>query len=224
MDLQHWFLPLWFPWRGLTRATYILCIELPRPGRVSVGNRTRDLLHCRRTLYAKSHSNGVIDCYLEPQLVLLQLPPSRDVASSWLGILAEFDSDADIFYRTCGGPNSERRSKVLKPLLHAREQGARTSEPRENRITLGSPLCRGLTRATYILCIEHPRPKRLSRESNPGPPALQANTLCKEPFERRYWLLFGTLPCTTTPRDKDREKAQVWQDWSQSATVYVHSS
>ncbi len=26
---------------------------------------------------------------------------------------------------------------------------------------------------------------RLSRESNPGPPALQANTLCKEPFERR---------------------------------------
>jgi hypothetical protein len=27
---------------------------------------------------------------------------------------------------------------------------------------------------------------RRSRESNPGPPALQANTLCKEPFERRY--------------------------------------
>ncbi len=26
---------------------------------------------------------------------------------------------------------------------------------------------------------------RLSRESNPGPPALQANTLCKEPLERR---------------------------------------
>ncbi len=39
---------------------------------VSVGNRTRDLLHCRRTLYAKSHSNGVIDYYSEPRLVLLQ--------------------------------------------------------------------------------------------------------------------------------------------------------
>ncbi len=63
-------------------------------------------------------------------------------------------------------------------------EGARRSNFRaaENCITSGSPLCRGLTRATYILCIEHPRPKR---ESNPGPPALQANTLCKEPFERR---------------------------------------
>ncbi len=38
--------------------------------------------------------------------------------------------------------------------------------------------------ATYILCIEHPRPMHLSRESNPGPLALQANTLCNEPFER----------------------------------------
>jgi hypothetical protein len=46
--------------------------------------------------------------------------------------------------------------------------------------------CRGLTRATYILCVEHPRPMRLSRESNPEPPALQANALCKEPFEWRY--------------------------------------
>jgi hypothetical protein len=39
---------------------------------VSVGNQTRDLLHCRRTLYAKSHWNGVIDWYSEPRLVLLQ--------------------------------------------------------------------------------------------------------------------------------------------------------
>ncbi len=39
---------------------------------VADGNRTRDLLHCRRTLYAKSHSNGVIDCHSEPLLVLLQ--------------------------------------------------------------------------------------------------------------------------------------------------------
>jgi hypothetical protein len=35
---------------------------------VADGNRTRDLLHCRRTLYAKSHLNGVIDCHsgIEP--------------------------------------------------------------------------------------------------------------------------------------------------------------
>jgi hypothetical protein len=39
--------------------------------------------------------------------------------------------------------------------------------------------CRGLTKAIYILCIEHLRMLRLSGESNPGPPALQANTLCK---------------------------------------------
>jgi hypothetical protein len=40
---------------------------------VADGNRTRDLLHCRRTLCAKSHSNGVIDCHSEPLLVLLQV-------------------------------------------------------------------------------------------------------------------------------------------------------
>jgi hypothetical protein len=39
---------------------------------------------------------------------------------------------------------------------------------------------RGLTRATYILCIEHLRMLHLSGESNPGPPALQAYTLCIE--------------------------------------------
>ncbi len=91
--------------------------------------------------------------------------------------MAESDSHAYIFDGMRGGPNSERGSNALEPLLRARKQGTRTSEPRENCITSGSPLCRGLTRATYILCIEHPRPKRLSRESNPGPPALQANTL-----------------------------------------------
>ncbi len=39
---------------------------------ISVGNRTQDLLHCRRTLYAKSRSNSVINWYSEPQLLLLQ--------------------------------------------------------------------------------------------------------------------------------------------------------
>jgi hypothetical protein len=42
-------------------------------------------------------------------------PPSRDVASSLLGIAADFDSDADIFDRTHGGPNSTRGSKALEP-------------------------------------------------------------------------------------------------------------
>ena len=38
---------------------------------VAAGNRTRDLLHCRRTLYAKSHSNGVTKHYLGTSFVLL---------------------------------------------------------------------------------------------------------------------------------------------------------
>ncbi len=46
--------------------------------------------------------------------------------------------------------------------------------------------CRGMARALYILCIEHLRLMRLSRESNQGPPALHANTLFKAPVERHY--------------------------------------
>jgi hypothetical protein len=57
---------------------------------------------------------------------------------------------------------------------------------RENWITSGSSLWRSLTRATYMLCIEHPILMRLSWELNPGLPTLQANTLCKEPFEQLY--------------------------------------
>jgi hypothetical protein len=62
--------------------------------------------------------------------------------------------------------------------------------------------CRGLTRAIYILCIEHLRMLRLSGESNPGPPALQANTLCKEPFEWRIGLPFGISACAATAPPK----------------------
>ncbi len=80
--------------------------------------------------------------------------------------MAELDSDADIFDRMRGGLNSERGSEALEPLLHAREQGTRTSEPRENCITPGSPLCRDLTRATYILCTEHPRPNGIIKDSD----------------------------------------------------------
>ena len=42
---------------------------------VADGNRTQDFLHCRRTLFAKSHSNGVTKHYLVTSFVLLQLPP-----------------------------------------------------------------------------------------------------------------------------------------------------
>jgi hypothetical protein len=35
--------------------------------------------------------------------------------------------------------------------------------------------------ATYILCIEHRDTPHLRQ--TPGPPVLQANTICKEPFE-----------------------------------------
>jgi hypothetical protein len=58
--------------------------------------------------------------------------------------------------------------------------------------------CRGLTRAIYILSIEHLRMLCLSRESNPGPPALQASTLWKEPFERLYLVAIRDLTCVAT--------------------------
>ncbi len=37
-----------------------------------------------------------------------------------------------------------------------------------------------------------------SKGIGPRPTALPVNPLCKEPFERRYWLLFGTSAYTTT--------------------------
>jgi hypothetical protein len=39
---------------------------------------------------------------------------------------------------------------------------------------------------------------RLIQESSSKPPALQANTLCKEPFEQRNYQLFGTSACPTS--------------------------
>ena len=63
---------------------------------VADGNRTRDLLHCRRTLYAKSHSNGVINCHSEPLLVLLQLPHKPRCRK--LGIVADtYDTQTRIY-------------------------------------------------------------------------------------------------------------------------------
>jgi hypothetical protein len=79
----------------------------------------------------------------------------------------------------------------------------------ELRITSGSPLCRGLTRAIYI---ERLRILRFSGESNPGPPALQASTLWTEPYERPYLLAIRDLTCVAT-RDyffKHRRQSLEW--------------
>jgi hypothetical protein len=55
---------------------------------------------------------------------------------------------------------------------------------------------------------------RRSRESNPGLLALQANTLCKEPFEQPYLLPFRTLACTTTaPPQAAMSQALDWGSW-----------
>ncbi len=68
----------------------------------------------------------------------------------------------------------------------------------ELRITSGSPLCRGLTRAIYILSIEYLSMMCLSGDLNPGSPALQASTLWKEPFERPYLVAIRDLTCVAT--------------------------
>ncbi len=74
--------------------------------------------------------------------------------------------------------------------------------------------CRGLTRAAYVLCIDHPRPMRLSRESNPGPPALQVNTLCKDPLKLGYLLPFRTLACITTSPPPPQAAMSQALDWA----------
>ncbi len=115
-------------------------------------------------------TNGVINCYSEPQLVLAQLPPpppSRNVAGSlrlgigsWLCL-----TWMPIFrYRTCGGPNSEWGSKALKPLLQEREQGTWTSE---SCVRIASHRGHQYVGAWPGPPTEHPRLIRLSREWNP---------------------------------------------------------
>ncbi len=108
-------------------------------------------------------------------------PPICNVASSWLGIVDKFDSEADIFDQKYGGPNSKKGSKALE-----REQVAWTSEPLENCITSGSPLCRGLIRANYILYIEH---LRLMSQSGtkPGTSSLQRQLRLYIPFLGIVW-------------------------------------
>ncbi len=71
--------------RGLTRATLVhprhRASESIRCSEATVRCETRLMRRSRESnpgplaLHAKSHSNGVFDCYSEPRLVLLQLPP-----------------------------------------------------------------------------------------------------------------------------------------------------
>jgi hypothetical protein len=112
--------------RGLTRATDILCIEHPRLMRLSQElNQGPPALQantlCKEPLmFLTAIQNLGLNYY--------SFPSSRDASSFELGIVAEFDSDVDIFDRRLGGPNSVRGSKELIPLLCAREQGPQTSE------------------------------------------------------------------------------------------------
>ncbi len=99
-----------------------------------------DLLHCTAQAHTlcKEPFQRHISCYSESQVVLLQLPPSRD-GGLWLNVIRQ---------RVMYSWRSESMSL------------------RENCITSGSPLYRGLARAIYILCIEHLRILRFSWELN----------------------------------------------------------
>jgi hypothetical protein len=80
--------------------------------------------------------------------------------------------------------NKKRGITNLVTCQREREQGAQTSiawegAGRWNLRTAWELHHVGvttMTRVTYIICIEHPRLMCLNHESNPGPPALQANT------------------------------------------------
>ncbi len=75
----------------MTRAIYILCIKHLRILRL-IGNRTRDLLHCRLTLYAKSRSNGVrvvirnlsLCCYRGRSPIFGSMPRDFPSCTHWL--------------------------------------------------------------------------------------------------------------------------------------------
>ncbi len=178
--------------RGLTRATYILCIEHPRPMRLSrESNPGPPALQgntlCKEPLewsYWLLFGTSTCTTTAPPQAAMSQ---ALDWGS-WLSL-----TGTRIYLIGRMEVRIAREGARRSNLYCVR--GSRALEP-QNSVRIASR--GGLTRATYILCIEHPRPMCLSWELNPGLPALQANTLCKELFERRYWLLFGTSACTTT--------------------------
>jgi hypothetical protein len=156
--------------RGLTRAIYILSIEHLRMLRLSGESNPGP-----PALQASTLWKGQFE---RPSLVAIRdftgvatAPPLSHDGGSWLNTVA---------------------------MMYAWRSDRMHVAVWELRITSGSPLCRGLTRAIYILSIEHLRMLRLSGESNPRPPALQASTLWKEPFERPYLIAIRDLTCVAT--------------------------
>jgi hypothetical protein len=88
---------------------YILCIEHPRQMCLSLESNPVPPVKQANTL-CKEPFKLSSKYYSEPQLVLLQIPTKSRCKLFELGIMAEFDLDADIIDRTCRGPNSERGS------------------------------------------------------------------------------------------------------------------
>ncbi len=158
--------------RGLTRAIYILCIEHLRmlclSGDSNLGPPAPAGEHSMQRAIRTAYWVAIQDL----SLCCYSSPPSRD-GGSWLNVIR---------LRVAYAWRSDRMHVAAWEL----------------RIRSGSPLCRDLTRVIYILCIEHLRMLRLSRESNPGPPALQGNTLCKVPIKWRIELPFGISACAAT--------------------------
>ncbi len=165
----------------MTRAIYMLCIE-----------------HLRMLWLSRESNPG---------------PPALQASTLWK---EPFERPYLVAIRdlTCAATAPKSRWGIVAECDRLRVEYALRSDRMhaaawELRITSGSPLCRGLIRAIYILCIEHLRMLCLSRESNPGPPALQASTLWKEPFERPYLVAIRDLTCAATPPKITRIEGEV---------------
>ncbi len=107
--------------------------------------------------------------------------PNRDASSLGWGWMLSLTWR---YNWTRGGPNSEREG--ASPSNFHCVWGSKALVPQNASWELqhfgGHHYVWARPGPLYILCLEHPRQMLLSRESNPGPPALQANTLCKEPI------------------------------------------
>jgi hypothetical protein len=167
--------------RGLTRTIYILLHTASESIESQPGIEPRTSCTAGEYSMKRAIRTAVISCHSGSQLCCYSSPPSPD-GGSWLSVIR---------LRVEYAWRSERMHVAAWDL----------------RITSESPLCRGLTRTIYILlhrasenvfCIEHLRMLCLSRESYPGPPALQASTLWKEPFERPYLVAIRDLTCAAT--------------------------
>jgi hypothetical protein len=182
----------WQSCRGLTRAIYILCIEHLRMLRLSGESNPRPPALQASTLWKEPFDGPYLVAIRD--LTCAATTPPQD-GGLWLSV---------IWLRVEYVWRSDRMHVAAWEL----------------RITLGSPLCRGLTRAVYILCIEHLRLLRLSGETNPGPPALQASTLWKEPLERPYLVAIWDLTCAAT-KYLFGLIFECWREWSICLAVCI---